>query len=132
MEQLCEAFCKSCMFMHWSLVNSCYCCSCCIKNKEQETAEKQEVTIIHWNETIPFIPPITQGQVIKVYDGDTITIAAKLPYDGSPLYRFSVRLLGIDTPEIKGKTPEEKEAARAVQKVLEDLILHKIIYLFQE
>ena len=34
---------------------------------------------IEWKDTIPFIPPVDKGLVIKVYDGDTITIAAKLP-----------------------------------------------------
>ena len=54
--------------------------------------------------SILFVPPITEGEVIHVYDGDTITIVSKLPYDESPLYRFSVRLAGIDCAEIKGKT----------------------------
>ena len=47
---------------------------------------------IEWKDTQAFIPPICEGQVIKVYDGDTITIAAKLPYNDSLLYRFSIRL----------------------------------------
>lgn len=34
---------------------------------------------VKWSDTVPFVPPITSGRVIKVYDGDTITIAAKLP-----------------------------------------------------
>jgi endonuclease YncB( thermonuclease family) len=79
--------------------------------------------------TIPFIPPVTEGYVIKVYDGDTITIASKLPYNNSPVYRFHVRLNGIDSPEIKGKTEEEKTAAHTVQKALENLILHKDVTL---
>ena len=37
-----------------------------------------------YKDTIPFIPPITSGKVIKVYDGDTITIASKLAFEGSP------------------------------------------------
>ena len=53
---------------------------------------------IEWKDCIPFVPPIAMGFVIKVYDGDTITIASKLPYPDSPLYRFSVRLNGIDCP----------------------------------
>jgi len=79
--------------------------------------------------TIPFIPPITDGYVIKVYDGDTITIASKLPYLNSPVYRFHVRLNGIDTPEIKGKNEDEKEAAHQAQRALENLILHKTVTL---
>jgi endonuclease YncB( thermonuclease family) len=85
---------------------------------------------INWKNTIPFVPPIKEGTVIKVYDGDTITIAASLPYDPEKiLYRFSVRLNGIDSPEIKGKTAEEKEAAKISQRALEDLILNKKITL---
>ena len=87
------------------------------------------IQIIEWSQTIPFIPPITQGIVIKVYDGDTITIASKLPYEKSELYRFSVRLNGIDAPEIKGKTEDEKNAAHVSQKALEKLILHKNVIL---
>ena len=84
---------------------------------------------ILFKDTIPFIPPVTIGKVIKVYDGDTITIASKIPIPNSQLYRFSVRLNGIDTPEIKGKTENEKNAAKKVQKALEDLILQKNITL---
>jgi len=84
---------------------------------------------IEWKDTIPFIPPITEGQVIKVYDGDTITVASRLPYDGSPLYRFSVRLNGIDSPEMKGKSDDEKQAAKRAQQALSNFILHKTVAL---
>jgi hypothetical protein len=82
-----------------------------------------------WKDTTLFLPPITEGRVIKVYDGDTITIAAKLPYDDSPLYRFSVRLSGIDAPEIRGKDEDEKLAAQNAKHALENLILHKMVTL---
>lgn len=87
--------------------------------------------IIEWNDTIEFRVPIKGGQVIKVYDGDTITVASKLPYNKSPLYRFSVRLNGIDTPEIKGKNVnhEEKEVAKNARDFLAKLILHKNVEL---
>jgi endonuclease YncB( thermonuclease family) len=78
---------------------------------------------------VPFVPPITSGYVIKVYDGDTITIAGRLPYPESRLYRFQVRLLGIDSPEIKGKTEKEKEAAHKSQQALEGLVLNKTVLL---
>ena len=51
---------------------------------------------INYKDTIPYIPNVTYGKVIKVYDGDTITIACKMPFDNSPIYRFSVRIAGID------------------------------------
>ena len=85
--------------------------------------------IISWENTCPFIFPIREGQVIKVYDGDTITIAAYMPYaDGSsPLFRFSVRLNGIDTPEIKGHSEEEKKAAKDARSALNEKLLHRVV-----
>ena len=84
---------------------------------------------ITWGNTVEFTFPIQGGRVIKVYDGDTITIASKLPFDNSPLYRLSVRLNGIDTPEIKGKTDDEKIAAKQVKDALSNLILNKYVTL---
>ena len=40
---------------------------------------------ITYKDTIPFLVPITEGKVIKVYDGDTITVASKLPYEMSTI-----------------------------------------------
>lgn len=84
---------------------------------------------ITYSETIPFIPPVTEGKVIKVYDGDTITIASKMPYENSPWYRFSVRLNGIDTPEIKTKNENEKRLALIGRDNLKELIMDKIVKL---
>jgi endonuclease YncB( thermonuclease family) len=86
---------------------------------------------IKWEDTVEFKFPITGGRVIKVYDGDTITIAGKLPFADSPLYRLSVRLNGIDTPEMKGKgvTDDEKEAAKIVRDFVSNLVLNKYVRL---
>lgn len=88
-----------------------------------------EQPIITWKDTIPFIPPINSGIVIKVYDGDTITIASKLPYPKSEMYRFSVRLNGIDSPEIKSNNEDEKSTAKEARDYLTSIILHKKIVL---
>jgi endonuclease YncB( thermonuclease family) len=82
-----------------------------------------------WKNTTPFVAPVSEGHVIKVYDGDTITIAGYLPYPESPLYRFSVRLNGIDTPEMKGKTEKEKACAILAKTELQNLILDKRVVL---
>jgi micrococcal nuclease len=89
----------------------------------------QDKNDIKWEDTIEFTFPIKGGQVIKVYDGDTITIASKLPFDDSPLYRLSVRLNGIDTPEIKGKTDDEKTAAKNARNALTGLVMNKYVTL---
>lgn len=95
------------------------------------TTYNEDGADIEWNDTVEFTFPITGGRVIKVYDADTITIAAKLPYDESPLYRFSVRLNGIDAPEIKGKgvSEEEKAAAKTARDFVANLVLNKYVTL---
>ena len=86
--------------------------------------------VYKWSNTKIFVPPITKGHVIKVYDGDTITIASKLPIiNDEQIYRFSVRLNSIDTPEIKGHTEEEKSAACIARDALKEKILNKEVTL---
>jgi micrococcal nuclease len=84
---------------------------------------------VKYEDTTKFIVPIKYGKVIKIYDGDTITIAGYLPIQNSPLYRFSVRLNGIDTPEIKGKTRAEKDLALIAKNALSEFIFGKIVEL---
>jgi micrococcal nuclease len=93
--------------------------SCCMEDEPDIKIE----------DTVEFTFPIKSGRVIKCYDADTITIASKLPYDASPLYRLSVRLNGIDAPEIKGKSAEEKEVAKEARDFLSSLVLNKMIRL---
>ena len=45
-------------------------------------------------------------QVVKVYDGDTITIVLRTGED-QPWYEYSVRMHGYDTPELK--PPKRKD-----------------------
>lgn len=110
-----------------------YLCFCSFfKNKNNNKERKVSASNLHeaeWDNTAPFVPPVTQGKVIKVYDGDTITIASKLPYKSSQMYRFSVRLRGIDCPEIKSKSLAEKDLAMNSKMCLFNLILGKIVHL---
>lgn len=84
---------------------------------------------VTYKDTVQFIPPITCGIVVKVYDGDTITIASKLPYDESPLYRFSVRLNGIDCPEMHSKIQAEKEMAQQASNALYLKLMGRKVFL---
>lgn len=99
------------------------------KNKEQVMLTNDDNEVIEWNDTIPFVPPVKGGMVIKVYDGDTITVASKIPLPNCPLYRFSVRLNGIDCPEKRTKNISEKETALLAQKRVAELILNKRVVL---
>lgn len=92
---------------------------------------QEDGTDIRWEDTQEFTFPIQGGRVIKVYDADTITIATKLPFESSLLYRLSVRLQGIDTPEIKGKdvSAEEKDAAKIARDFVSQTVLNKYVRL---
>ena len=108
----------------------------CVTKQKKPPCEEDEVDVLHfanlnveWKDTISFVPPVTDCCCIKVYDGDTITVASRMPWDGSPLYRFSVRLNGIDTLEIKGKDEAEKRIAVKARDALRDKILQKQLLL---
>ena len=98
---------------------------CCIKR----TYSKQIPSNLNPKDVKTFIPNITEGRVIKCYDGDTITVAAYLPYKESELYKFSVRLNGIDCPEIRSKLHSEKQCGLLAKATIESKILNKMIIL---
>ena len=99
----------------------------CFPKKNDDDIEYL-VNVVYEN-TVSFVPPINVGKVIRVYDGDTFTMISKLPHTAGPIYRFSVRMKGIDSPEIKGKTTNEKELAKKSRDALSKLILGKIVIL---
>ena len=84
-----------------------------------------QTSLVEYKDTKTFTPPITSGTVIKVYDGDTITIATTLPFRDKrkTIYRFSIRLRDIDSPEFRTSCTEEKEVAQLAQKTLSNLCL---------
>ena len=68
------------------------------------------------------------AEVIKVYDGDTITVNIDLGF-GIIKSQTKIRLLGIDTPELRG---EEREAGLEAKKALMDLIMGKTVTIVTE
>lgn len=75
-----------------------------------------------------FVPDVRRCKVVAVYDGDTITVAARLARRGSP-HLFRVRLRGIDSPEMRGSTSDEKQAATLSRDYLRTQILGECITL---
>lgn len=63
------------------------------------------------------------SKVVSVYDGDTL----KVNIDEYPALvgeKISVRVYGIDTPEIKGKCLKEKELAQKAKKIATELLMN--------
>ena len=73
------------------------------------------------------MPTFTCGKVIKVYDGDTCTVAACISNLDRTIYRFNIRILGIDCPEIKSSDPIEKAQAVQARDQLHELIFNKTV-----
>ena len=59
------------------------------------------------------VPGPIFADVLRVYDGDTMTVDAR-PWPGQT-NRVSVRVNGVDTPEIRGKCQGEKDQAVAAR-----------------
>ena len=69
---------------------------------------------------------VLEAKVISVYDGDSIKVI--FPLNGV-LYRWSCRLNGVDTPEIRTRNLKEKEMGYKVRDLLRDKILNKVVTL---
>jgi endonuclease YncB( thermonuclease family) len=75
---------------------------------------------------------IFEAKVVKVYDGDTITVVFMIYGD---YYKFSIRMDGYDSPEMKSKNPDlakkelEKLWAIKSRDFLAGMIMDKIVLL---
>lgn len=77
-----------------------------------------------------YIPPVSKGKVISVYDGDTITIKAYCDNDNKKqLFKFRVRLSNIDCAELRTTNDEEKEVAIIAREKLKEKIIEQTVYL---
>lgn len=96
-------------------------CTCVSRNNNEDDKELMKCNI----ENTPLFSLENQefdAKVVKVYDGDTITVAFK--YFGK-YYKFNCRLLGIDTPELKSKNEHEKMLAEKAKSFLIDSIYNR-------
>lgn len=71
---------------------------------------------------------IYKAFVTDVYDGDSITVDVDLGFH-TQIKNMKLRLLGIDTPEIRG---EEREMGLISKKAVEEKILNKWIIIKTE
>ena len=62
----------------------------------------------------------TYARVVSIYDGDTITVV--IPILNSQYYKFNLRLMGIDTSEIRDKDENKRKMALKARNRLYELI----------
>lgn len=75
---------------------------------------------------IPCVDRFIKAKIIDVYDGDTCKVIFRY---GSKYFKISIRIKGIDTPEMKGGSEIEKEAATRIRNYARFLLLGKIKYI---
>ena len=68
--------------------------------------------------------------VTDVYDGDTMTLDIQLGFHIT--FTQKVRLMGIDTPEIRTKNMCEKQLAYKARDYLRELLLNKMVMVTTE
>jgi micrococcal nuclease len=61
------------------------------------------------------------GKVVRVYDGDTLTININYAID------LKFRLIGVDTPEIRKGDKAHREAGKAIRDKVKELVLDKVV-----
>jgi micrococcal nuclease len=62
-----------------------------------------------------------EAKFVRNYDGDTITVNIQ-SYPPIVGKKISIRVNGIDTPEMRGKSPKEKQLARTAKKLVSSLL----------
>lgn len=66
----------------------------------------------------------TVCKVLKIYDGDTFTLGFHF---ASKFYKKSVRIDGIDTPELHSKVEKEAKLCRLGREFAKSLYLNKLV-----
>lgn len=80
------------------------------------------------NESTPTPANLENVSIASVYDGDTFKINLNCSL---AIYceKVPVRVLGVDTPEIKGKTEREKQLAQQAKSFTKEFLTHTPISL---
>jgi endonuclease YncB( thermonuclease family) len=81
------------------------------------------------NDSIPlfnFENHVTEAKCVKVYDGDTCHLVFTHPLL-SDYSKFSCRMLGYNSAELRTKDEEEKKKGIASKNFLSNLILNKVV-----
>lgn len=69
---------------------------------------------------------VVRAKVLEVYDGDTITLLFRFR---SQFNRFKIRLSGVNCPELRKCTEEEKQRGLEARDKLRALIMEKHVHL---
>ena len=94
------------------------------QNIVENAAQLKQLSEATLNTADEMIYRFTKAKVLKVYDGDSITIAA---HHAGQITKFNVRIFGIDCDEMKGGTEQTRKNAKLAKKFVEKKILGRIV-----
>lgn len=102
-----------------------------VKNKNKQKNDLAPYEMVY-SECKAFIPLRDGDKVFctKVYDGDTVTLCW-LDKNGEKV-RIGCRINGIDTPELRGSSEEEKVLALKAKERLSKEVLNKFVIIRNE
>lgn len=102
----------------------------CQNHQSSNPTYTNDLTHLDYKDFSKFLP-LEDGDkaiVIKVYDGDTLTVGFRHGSSSRPV-RESVRIRGIDTPELRTNSEKEKELAILARSRLEEATLREVVTL---
>lgn len=103
-----------------------------INNTEEEIPAD-----IKKSETYEYVPPITKGVVMQIYDLNTLVIATKVPEinskgyvePSSKTYHFTVDIKGIKVPSTRSSMADEKRFSKEAVEYLTSFCLRETVTL---
>ena len=112
---------------HCGVVVTCRHCAVCSQKKNicRVTVVSMELGCLTYAECKAFVPQFSRAKCVRVYDGDTVHMGVYM--DGYGATRFTCRLLGIDTPELRSKNKGEKTLAKIAREEVKSHILNRVV-----
>ena len=67
---------------------------------------------------------VYHAKIVHIYDGDTMHVVFK---EFGSFYRWTCRIVGVDTPELRTRNEHEKALGYKVRDILREKLLDKIV-----
>ena len=97
---------------------------CTSKQQDHAAIQIEQLKSCTLDNTDEITYMFTKAKVIKVYDGDSCTVAA---HHANQIFKFNVRIFGIDCDEMRGGTEKSRHNAKLAKKFAESMVLGKIV-----
>ena len=95
------------------------------ENKEHEEMLQELNTKTKQNtDHMSFENKVYYAKIVHIYDGDTMHVVFK---EFGSFYRWTCRIVGVDTPELRTRNENEKKLGYKVRDILREKLLDKIV-----